>query len=154
MPRLKHLGNVLLDNADILLFAGALIAAILFITGCSVPKAGGGGWFFGIPTRIPSDVMRTGDVGSALRPLVWTGALCIPAGIIVLFVTKLERGWIFIAFGIGLCVLSWLLTMLQPWIMLIVAPVIIVFVLYYIWSMFKTLRRNGGLFSYWRKKLT
>lgn len=151
MLRLKPIAECLLRNADIILFAGALVAMVLLMTGCGVPKTGDGGSFFGFPTRLPSDLVRKGDIGAALRPLVWTGGLCIPVGVVVLFITRMERGWIFIGFGVGLCVLSWFLSMLQPWIMLIVAPVIIVFVLYYAWTMFKRLQRNGGLFSSWRK---
>ena len=149
---LKAVAGFLARNHSVIILAAVIVAAFLLLSGCRMGSSQG--FFsrvFGGSTPDPNSLMKT-DINAALQPLVWTGALCIPVGVVTLFITKLERGWIFIGFGIGLCVLSWLLSMLAIWIMLIICPIIIVLCLYYGWSVFKSLKRNGGVLSHWKPK--
>ncbi len=150
MRRLKQIASAIFASLDVVVLFLFIIIAFVMLTGCRMGSSGGFmSKIFG-STPNPDGLLKT-DINAALQPLVWTGALCIPVGVVTLFITKLERGWIFIGFGIGLCVLSWLLSMLAIWIMLIICPIIIVLCLYYGWSVFKSLKRNGGVLSHWRK---
>lgn len=132
-----------------------IIALAVALAGCAT----GGSGFLGLGGAADSakggassfsDPIRT-----ALAPVYLVGTLSMIAGVVLLFVTKLSRGWIPLGLGIGLGILAALLQAYW-WVIAIIALMLGAYHLYTIQIGRKKWRENGptwfsGLDFPWRR---
>lgn len=135
----------------------ALTLTAMLLAGCAT--GGGLGHLFGSATGAAKEGATGSDpIRLALTPFALVGTLSILAGIALLFVTKLSRGWIPLLLGVGLCILAWVVASWATVILWILIPLAVLIGIYHLWYVPRGRRlwkANGpgwfsGLVTPWR----